>query len=123
MARGDITSAFMVFTSDTVANGNYDFNTDNPDFGTNIVEYVSFVNAGGDVVEPTAGAVTITAASGNGVFQGLDNNTFNAADANSDSRTKPSGLGRAVVLRVELSGGVTGNSVAGFRVGFTQSAS
>lgn len=114
-------SAFMEFSQDTVADGNYDFNTDIPAFGTNIVEYVSFVNSSGAVVAPTQGSVMITADSGNGVFQGMNNNSFSAADANSPTRTKPSGIGRATVLRVNLSGGITGNGVAGFRVGFTQS--
>lgn len=109
------------YESSTVANGDYNFTTVAPSLPINIIDYFNFVDASGNLVAPTAGSVTITADSGNGIFQEFEDNTFSASDANSTTRAKPSGRGRAETIRVSLSGTVAGNNVAGFKFLLTQS--
>ncbi len=107
--------------SDSIVDGNQDFDL-NPAAGRNlVVEYFHFVNASGDIIDVTAGTVTLTVSSGADIFQTLLDNQFNAADARSSSRRKPSGYGLGEKLRVTLSS-IAGNSVAGFKALITQNA-
>lgn len=112
----------QVFVSTAITDGNYNFNTSAADLPINVVDYFNFVDASGNLVDATSGSVTITADSGNGVFQGMNDSTFDAANADDPSRTKPSGRGRIEVLRVNLSGVVATNAT-GFQIALTQSLS
>ena len=107
---------------DSIVNGNYDFplsDEKNPS-PVNILEYFYFVDVGGNIIEATAGTVTVLCSPDNGdTYQTLNNNVFDATDATLESRTKPSGRGKATHLRIVLSGIVAAGAV-GFSTYLTQ---
>lgn len=107
-------------SSDTVADGDYDFELEEAGPRVNLLEYFYFVDGGGAQVDATAGTVVVTVSSGEDIFQSLNNGSFSASAARDVDRTKPNGLGRADKVRINLSG-VTG--AVGFRGLFTQNAS
>lgn len=109
-----------LFSSDVVADGDYDF--DLTPFGprNNVVEYFTFVDGSGDQVDAGAGTVVIQISSGEDIFQDIVDGSFNANLARSASRTKPNGYGRAEKIRVTLAGVTV---AAGFRLFVTQNVS
>lgn len=107
------------FSSDTVADGNYDFNVGPGGPLNNIVDYFYFVNASGDQVDATDGTVTISLSSGADIFQSVSEGVFQADVARSADRAKPNGIGTAEILRINLSG-IMGAS--GFQLLYTQFA-
>lgn len=117
---GYIRTIEHLFTSDTIANGNYDFDLDARGPKNNVVEYFTFIDAQGDQVDAGAGTVVIQISSGEDIFQDIVDGAFNAADARLATRTKPNGYGRADRLRVTLAGVTV---AAGFRLFVTQNVS
>lgn len=117
--NGFIRTIETELTSDTVANGDYDF--DAGAFGppNNVLEYFHFVDGAGAQADATAGTVVVTLSSGADIFQTLPNGSFNADQARIGARSKPNGLGKAEKIRITLAG-VTG--VVGFRGLLTQNA-
>lgn len=109
------------FTSDSLADGNYDFpideNSPNPN---SIIDYVYCVDADGNPVASTAGSFTVLGSPDGGKsFDALLTNTVSATSALSATRTKPSGRGVLTVLRVTTSG-VVAAGATGFVVGLSQ---
>jgi hypothetical protein len=110
----------ILLESDTIADGDYDFLAKPFGSRVNIIDYFAFVDSSGDPIEATGGTVTITISSGYGVFQTINDGSFNATSARTASRTKPNGYGRGETVRVSLSG-IAGAGVAGFRSMLSQS--
>lgn len=92
-------------------NGTATYELDENGPSTVFVPYFYFVDGNGDQIDASSGTVTLTVSQGADIFQTIDNNTFNAADARSATRTVPSGIGRADKIRVVTSG-VSTNAVA-----------
>lgn len=114
----------IIYTSDSLADGNYDFPLDNTikPRTTNIIDYFYCVDASGVPIVATAGTVTIQGSSDGGkTWQDFIEGSFNAADAISPSRVKTNGVGVATHCRVTLSG-VSASGAVGFTLMFTQIA-
>ncbi|MCH9664654.1 MAG: hypothetical protein K0U41_02260 [Gammaproteobacteria bacterium] len=100
--------------------GEHTFNLDSFGARNNIIEYFHFVDGNDDQIDATAGTVVITISSGQDIFQTIENGSFNAVDARSETRQKPNGFGRAEKIKIAFSG-VTG--AVGFRTLVSQSVS
>ena len=105
--------------SDTVANGNYEFDAGAHGPPNNVLEYFHFVDGAGVQADATAGTIVVTLSSGADIFQTVPNGSFDADQARIGTRAKPNGFGKAEKIRITLTG-VTG--VVGFRGLLTQNA-
>lgn len=117
MYTANLTPHVYDISSDTVADGDYDFDVGRiheplPFF----LDGTYFVNASGDLVTPTGGTVTVSVSSDDILYREVVNATFNAS---SDPRniTPPSGQAPVIKLRITLSG-ITG--AEGFRSKFVK---
>lgn len=106
--------------SDSIADGDQVFKLDSKAPRNNMVEYFHFIDSGGEPVNPTAGDVIITFNSGNGIYQTIENGGFLALNAQTSSRKKPNGYGRATEIKINLLG-VLGGGAVGFKSLVTQS--
>ncbi len=109
------------FSSDSIADGNYDFDigeySPNPN---TVVDYIYCVDADGNPVVATAGSFTVFGSPDGGKsFDALLTNAVSASSALSTSRTKPSGRGVLNTLRVTTEGLAAAGAV-GFVVGISQ---
>ena len=87
----------------------------------NLVDYFYFVDAEGAPVAATAGTVTVTLSPLLPLYQNIADGTFDATTATDGNWLKPNGFGKAVSVRITLSG-IAGPPV-GFRAHITQSVS
>lgn len=105
--------------SDTVANGDYDFDVgDKYDPLDMFLDEFRFVDGSGAPAVPTAGTVSVQVSSDGTFWRELNNGAFDATlDTTSAAYTPPSGLTAITKLRIVLAG-VTGAS--GFRGTFVR---
>ena len=100
------------FISGNAVAGTYDFalNPDAPN--NNILQYFHFLDSVGSIVTPTGtGQVQLLISPGNAQFEEFtENGTFTVSSANSATRIKPTGYGRAEMLRVVITGTIVGAS-------------
>ncbi len=88
----------------------------------NILEFFYFTDAGGAQVDATAGTIVVTLSPGANIFQTINDGSFNAVDARLETRTKPSGFGKAEKVKITLAG-VSGGGATGFAGLVSQSIS
>lgn len=88
-----------------VSDGSYDTEYMSRDWREAFLSSITFYDAGGLPVAPSAGTVTVTLSpDGKNSFLTIKNGTFNAADAYSPTRGMPNALGMAEYGRISLSG-------------------
>ena len=93
-----------VATLPTVADDDYIFPVQASAGQLFYVDAFYFTDVAGNVVTPTLGTVTIQVAADDAqVWGDVPNGTFSAADANSPTRTNPSGQGQVAYVKVNLS--------------------
>jgi len=117
--KNKVSEIIYAVSEDTIADGNYDYQTSEDGPRNVIVDALSFVDGNGDYVSPSAGTVTIQFCSQFGLFENVANGSFDAANARDPARAKPSGIGRVEVIRIILAG-VSGGGATGFRAAITQ---
>lgn len=108
-----------LLTSDSVADSSYTFELNGGAPRNNLLEYFYFVDGSGDPVAATGGTVDITFSPILPLYQDITNGSFLAAIALDSDWPKPNGYGKAVSIRINLTG-ITGPPT-GFRALMTQS--
>jgi len=105
--------------SDTVADGNYDFNVGKMSDPLNLfLDEFRFVDSSGSPVVAGAGTVSVQVSSDGTFWRQLNDGGFAATiDTASEAYTPPSGLAAVTKLRIVLSG-VAG--AAGFKANFVR---
>lgn len=122
VGRGNIRVETLL-SSDTVADGEYVFDLNEFASRGNLLDYFYFVDMGGELTPATGGTVLVqlcplARVDDVDLWQDIQDNSFNAADAALSTWPKPNGIGKAGQIKIILSG-VTG--VSGFRGRVTQS--
>ena len=107
-------AAVVPIDSQTVVDGNYDFDIGPINGGVDLfLDEFRFVDGNGDRSVATAGTVSVQVSSDGAFWRPLNDGGFSAElDTTSEAYTPPSGLAAVTKLRITLSG-VSG--VVGFR--------
>lgn len=100
--------AMLYVVRGETADGTYDTGYMSRDHREMFLSSITFYDAGGAVVTPSAGTVNVTLSpDGKTSFLTIKNGAFNAADAYLPTRGMPNALGQAEYGRITLAG-VTG---------------
>lgn len=104
--------------SQTGVDGDFEFELNEHAPRNNLMDYFYFVDADSNRVPCVRGRVEVLLSPAEGIFQSVPNGVFSAQDSCGVDWPKPNGFGKAVAIRVCLSGVV---GAVGFRSNITQS--
>lgn len=96
--------AKRIFITDAVANGNYDSEIMSADYPDLVVPAITFYDAIGATVTPTAGTVKVYVSADGVNFVETKNSKFNAKESYLATRQLPSFAGLAIKCRIVLNG-------------------